>query len=181
LGFESINSLSDQEVKILCSTCTKIIIHMSANDSANHGHHRNIEDLYEASLKNCYICTQLFRNWERIYWETFDPDSTLSAQERARTMVVEVMERHQKVLSGRYNMELPWTMTVDDHLSIRSVYPFKALPGNPTLKTQDIAAREIAFSTNGDYFNTSRNGSGKFDQSWYQWFFVLPPQRKEAI
>jgi hypothetical protein len=70
---------------MLCSACTKVIIHMGANDSANHGHHRNIEDLYEASLKNCYICTQLFWNWERIYWETFDPDNTLSAQERART------------------------------------------------------------------------------------------------
>jgi len=136
------------------------------------GHHRTIEDLYEAAVAECYICSQLFRNWERWYWISFEggPERTPSAPERDRIMIVEVTKKQQKALREKYGVSRPYTMVNEDYVSRYSVSTLNGY--------QDSGAREIAFTTASNFFNRSDSTARYIPHTWHIWFVALPSERK---
>ncbi|KAN0090623.1 HET domain containing protein [Hyaloscypha variabilis] len=157
---------------MLCSTCKAAINYTVAYDpdkltGAYKSHHRIIEDLHNTAIENCHICTQLFRNWEQLYWDTFRPESTLSSDKTERAMVTDVMENQRRVLNGKNKLSWLWGATVDDYFSRYTI---------TILNHQDKLVRELTFSATRDYFSRSNNTALSL-QVGHQWFVVLPSQR----
>jgi hypothetical protein len=170
--------------KMLCETCKKIFPEKKSNNNLYgrlRGHHLTIEDLHNAAVAQCPICAQLFQNFLRHYWNTFEPDSNLSTGEKERVMITEVLDlsavekertvrtmitkamaRHTK---GRYDRSF------EDYLV---VYAFMEPPGDSFLRKQDVSARELHFRIQGQHYNTSRNKTGRVPVAHFHIFVMVP-------
>jgi hypothetical protein len=76
---------------MLCSSCKKIFtISISNFGEFEYDLDHTIVGIHRAAEDGCWLCDQLFRGIYRQYWACNDPLSTLSTQERVRTMIDEI-------------------------------------------------------------------------------------------
>jgi hypothetical protein len=127
---------------------------MSGKQHSSKNHHQTIEKLHEAAAAHCQICVQLFLNLQRHYWSSFAPGSTLSAPEKAKIMIREMMLR-QKLPSSYINTHL---LTCDASIS-----------------TDDII--HLFFITQDHHLNTLRNSTG-YPNTLSQRFISVQSKRK---
>jgi hypothetical protein len=167
---------------MLCDTCKSIFAGVNMNtqfiigaDEPFKGHHRTIEDLYLAAAEQCQICTQLFRNWKRNYWDTYVPhDEEVSAQEKELTMIAEVIESQESFQAKRDSLSSP--LAEEDYLSS---YSFQGLDGDlVSTKQLEQGAPALFFASSREYFKTSRKLIGSPYQGWTEGFVTIPAERK---
>jgi hypothetical protein len=150
---------------MLCETC-KSIFHefvasygiksgLSGKQHSSKHHHHTVKQLHEAAAAHCQICVQLFLNLQRHYWNSFAPDSTLSAPEKAKIMIREMMLK-QRLPSSYTNTHL---LTCDASIS-----------DNDTIR--------LFFITQDHHLNTLRNSTGHLPITLRQRFISVQSQRK---
>ena len=164
---------------MLCQACAGVIDDIEDNEPAvleggthkARGHHRTIEDLHKASLAECYVCSQLFRLWERWYGLSMEGGPKGASETgRDRTMIAEVTDKQQKYLREKYDMNRPFTMKADDYVSRYSI---------SRLISMDSSAREISFTATARFFNPSIIVARKDNPHiWWTWFVAVPSERK---